>query len=497
MRKSISIVGAGISGLAAGCYAGMNGYQATLFESHNLPGGLCTAWRRQDYTIDGCLHWLVGSRPDSPMRTLWTELGIPRDQPMVDHEEFLRVVGEAGECLILKTDADELEQHLLEFSPADRGLIRKFTAAVRKCSRYEAWPKTTPELCGVGEKLRSMWSILPLLGTFLSLGRLSLADFAAQFRDPFLRKAFSSVIDLPDFPLVGLIFTLGWMHARTAGYPVGGSLPFARHLEQRHLELGGEIRYRTKVEKILVEEGRAVGVRLADGSEHRSDYVISAADGHATHFELLEGAYFGGEVARQYDLLEPFPPLIHLALGVGVDLSDEPAAVTWLLEDPPLIAGAPLRKLSARHFCYDPTMAPRGKSVVTVLIPTDYDYWKKLGDDRERYLAEKRRTAQTVIAELERRLPVLQGQIEMVDVATPLTFERYTGNWRGSFEGWLITTKSMRLRMSKTLPGLDGFYLVGQWVQPGGGLPPAAWSGRHAVQLICHEEGKPFVTSTP
>lgn len=68
---------------------------------------------------------------------------------------------------------------------------------------------------------------------------------------------------------------------------------------------------------------------------------------------------------------------------------------------------------------------------------------------------------------------------------------------RLSHEGWLATTKTFGLRMSKTLPGLRNFYMVGQWVEPGGGLPPTAMSGRNVTQIICKKDKRPFVTTTP
>ena len=83
----------------------------------------------------------------------------------------------------------------------------------------------------------------------------------------------------------------------------------------------------------------------------------------------------------------------------------------------------------------------------------------------------------------------------MRDVATPVTFERYTANWKGSFEGWDMSTRTFGMRMSKRLPGLGGFYMIGQWVEPGGGLPPAVMSARHAIQLICRQDKRPFVTT--
>jgi phytoene dehydrogenase-like protein len=77
--RSIIIIGAGFAGLAAGIYARMNGYNTQIFEMHNLPGGLCTAWERKGYIFDGCIHWLVGSSPKSGMHDLWEETGIWQD----------------------------------------------------------------------------------------------------------------------------------------------------------------------------------------------------------------------------------------------------------------------------------------------------------------------------------------------------------------------------------------------------------------------------------
>jgi phytoene dehydrogenase-like protein len=141
------------------------------------------------------------------------------------------------------------------------------------------------------------------------------------------------------------------------------------------------------------------------------------------------------------------------------------------------LAGAPYDSLHARIFNFDPTLAPEGSTVVQVYLSPRYEDWKALSRDRERYVAEKKAVA------------------EAVDVATPVTFERYTSNWRGSFEGWLLTPKTMMLRMKRTLEGLDRLYLAGQWLQPGGGLPTAIGHGRTVVQRLCARDGKDFVTT--
>jgi phytoene dehydrogenase-like protein len=146
---------------------------------------------------------------------------------------------------------------------------------------------------------------------------------------------------------------------------------------------------------------------------------------------------------------------------------------------------------------FDPTLAPEGKTLLRVMLMSEYEYWKELRQDLKRYKAEKKQIADTVIALLDRRYPGLAAQVEMVDVATPMTFERYTGNWKGNHQGWLPTTKTFNMRMSKTLPGLGNFYMAGQWVEPGGGLPMAGVSGRYVTQIICKQDKRPFVTTVP
>ena len=102
-----------------------------------------------------------------------------------------------------------------------------------------------------------------------------------------------------------------------------------------------------------------------------------------------------------------------------------------------------------------------------------------------------------IVTALDARFPGLADTVDMRDVATPLTFHRYTGNWQGSHEGWLVTTSTWKIRMKKTLPGLSNFYMAGHWVQPGGGLPSAAMSARNVIQLLCRHDKKPFTTIVP
>jgi phytoene dehydrogenase-like protein len=497
-QKSVIVIGAGIAGLSAGCYGQMNGYRTRIFEMHDRPGGLCTSWKCGAYTIDGCLHWLVGSRPGTNFYRIWEELGAVQGRRMVDHEEFLRIEGKGGRVLIVYSDLDRLERHMKELAPPDAPMIEELTKAARRIAQYDLPVDKAPELYGTMDGTWFLIRMFPFLWRMSKWKDITVRNYAQKFSDPFLREAFPLIADLPDFPMAGLLMMLAWMHRRAAGYPVGGSLEFSRSIERRYLDLGGEMHYRSPVAEILVEDDRAVGVRLADGTEHRSDITISAADGHATIFRLLGGRYVSRKIQGYYDKLPIFPPLVHVALGVNHSFEGMSPTVIYLLDEPVAIGGRQQNYLGVEIGNFDPTLAPPGKTVLKVMFAADYVYWKKLRQDRERYEAEKEKIADLVVSLLDQRYPGLAHQVEMRDVATPITWERYTGNWQGSMEGWLMTKETFPpFRMSKTLPGLKDFYLAGQWVEPGGGVPTAALSGRNVIQILCAREHRKFVATTP
>jgi len=243
VRKTISIIGGGIAGLSAGCYAQMNGYRSRIFEMHSLPGGLCTAWQRNGYTIDGCIHWLVGSSPANRFYHLWEEVGAVPNQPIHDHDVFVRIEGDSGQALTLYTDIDRLAAHLIELAPEDRDVLREWTRGLRRLARMDLPIEKPAELIGPIGKLGAALRFLPHVGVFRRWAGTTVRQFSEDLDNPFLREALPLAFDLPEFPMIAMMMTLAWMHKRASGYPLGGSLPFARSIERRYLVLGGYIEY--------------------------------------------------------------------------------------------------------------------------------------------------------------------------------------------------------------------------------------------------------------
>jgi hypothetical protein len=218
---------------------------------------------------------------------------------------------------------------------------------------------------------------------------------------------------------------------------------------------------------------------------------VSAADGYSTIFEMLGGRFADDATRQRYERWPLFRPIIMASFGVARPFEGQPPLSMVSLARPISIGPDEVRGMMFRIF-QGPPMAPAGKSLVQATVETDFDFWWGLRADQAAYEAEKTRVAAELLERLESHLPGISAAVEMTDVATPWTFWRVTRNRRGAYEGWLMTKNMMTTRVPKTLPGLEDFYMAGQWVEPGGGIPTVLTSGRQVVQLICHRDGVPF-----
>jgi len=491
MAVSVIIIGAGMGGLAAGIYGQINGLRTRIFEMHSLPGGQCTSWKRDGFTFDACIHHLFGCAPSSRIYSLWSGLGaMPRE--LVKPAECTSVLSPEGKLFRDYYDLEKLEAHLLELAPADGRIIKDYIKGIRTFTGKDVMGEMM--LGSTPATLKA----LPALVTKVRWLTTSMKKFGRRFSDPFLKQAFPLLVySMPDVPLFIHLARHAFAANGALQWPVGGALRFALSIENRYKTLGGEVTYNSRVEKILVENGRAVGVRLADGTEHRADVVISNADGRKTIMDMLEGKFVDDKVRKECE--EPPDETffsVNVFLGVRRDLAAEPSALIMLLEKPVTIAGHKCDSVEMQIYGFDRTMAPAGKGVIKVELVSKYSYWKALAAERGRYEEEKARVSEQVIGLLERRFPGIRGQVETVDVPTQLTWERYMGGTHG-FANMPKKKGSIWSGLKgaggeMTLPGLDGFYFAGVWASMAGSLFGNALSGRRAIQAVCKRAGKKF-----
>ncbi|MEL6141167.1 MAG: hypothetical protein AAFU67_06085, partial [Bacteroidota bacterium] len=141
---------------------------------------------------------------------------------------------------------------------------------------------------------------------------------------------------------------------------------------------------------------------------------------------------------------------------------------------------------------YDPSFADLGKSVLQIQFESAWENWENL--DQVAYEQEKQSIQRKVLQLIEKHYPGVQSKIEIVDIATPLTTARYTGVWKGAYEGFKPVGDLLN-GLPMELEGLQNFTMIGQWLFPGGGLPPSAQSGKWAIQKLVKSEGKKFSVS--
>lgn len=512
-RPTALIIGAGISGMATGCYLQMNGFDTHILERHVIPGGCCTAWSRDEYVFDYCIEWLVGSGPDNDANQVWCELGALDGKTMRNFDLFNRVVDENGREVNFYNDPDRLQQHLLSLSPQDARAIKAFCDDLRHFIRLEFFPALKPKpLMSWKEKAKMLAKVLPAFRLFWRTGATQMETFAERLQDPLLKRAMPYIFfqDHECFPMLPYLYNMAQAHNDNAGFPQGGSLGLSKSVEKRYRNLGGEITYSVRASKILVENDRAVGIELKNGKRYYADYIISACDGYTTLYEMLEGKYLNPTIKKLYDdmMNRPgilYPGVISVFVGFkGQVGADEPHSTTYLLpeETATKLPGCMQNSIVLQHRDrYTDGLTPPGCSVIHITYLSDFDYWNDLRtNDKPTYRAKKRDIGEFVTDFLEQRYPGIRERIDVVEIATPVTQKRYTGNSKGSILAWKAFTEAEDLANTlidkgrMQLPGLSHFYMAGQWIG-GGGLIRAALSGRYVAQFMCDELNRKFTVS--
>ncbi len=497
MDRTMIIIGAGTAGLTAGCYAQMSGYKTTILEMEDTPGGLCTSWRRKGYLFDGSVAGLAGSSPGSPLYRLWEEIGVAKYCPLHYGENFGHIRLLDGRTITIYANIDRLEAHLLECFPTEAAVIAEFSGALRAVLDLDIPFSDARGWAAVVEGFKTTLSSISHLPVLLKYGSMTIRQFNQRIKDPALLTVFNNLVHFGglDVPVLTVLLPLAYAHRKMAGIPLRGWLSFAQAIERQFLELGGTTRYRAKVEQLIFDGKVVKGVVLADGSRLFADRVVSAADGRFTQ-TLLPGV-------QESDLEQAFKPEdisdqpVQVNLGVAADFSGIDGPMTYILDSSFTAAGREHQRITVHNKYYDSEASPAGKSALTIFLDSEYCWWKQLAALPSRYQAEKNHCAGQVIAVIERYHPGFAEQVEVIDVSTPLTRERYTGNWLGAMQARKPDSNMIRALLQGSpryaVKGVEGLFVTGQWAEPWGGITTAAQSGRKTIQAICKQDGIPFL----
>ena len=494
MSKKVVIIGGGIAGLSAGIYSAMNGFETEIIEMHDVAGGQCTAWNRKGYRFDFCLHWLVGTSKGA-FHEIWKETNVINNETqIIDHEIHSRILDDEGNEFIIYSNIDRWEKYLIELAPEDKTSIQKMCTDMRKSALLEPFA-LAPELRSLFDYIKIIPQMLPVFNVIRKFGRLTCKEYFEKlnFKSKRIKSVFFQLYGKRNFSALAFIFMLGWYNQKNAGYIKGGSYPLAQRMVEKFGNLGGKLALKKKVEKILVDNNVAKGVLLSDGTTIPADFVISAADGYTTIFNMLDAKYMSKEIDSAYKNWELFTPIVQVSFGIKKAISSDSPIIINISKGKKIGKTKLENGYSVMNYSFDSTMAPKGKTTIVLRYDSPWKLWEDINENK--YRDEKLQIQKDATTFLEKEYPGISAFIEVIDVATPKTDVRYTGVKDGAYEGFMPSKENMMKSLKMQLPGLRNFYMAGQWLFPGGGLPPSAQTGKWAVQLICKKEKLQFVSN--
>lgn len=510
-KKKIVIIGGGVAGLTAGIYAQKAGFDSVVYEKNPVPGGQCTGWRRRGFYIDNCITWLTNGAPKFPIYKMWKEVGFLGDEngneiPARQHKAFWASELD-GQKYTFWADLKRAEKEMLELSPADKKEIKRFFRAVRLCENLRV-PHTAPlDMMNLWDLTKLGLRMLPVGMAMLGYGKTNLADLAARFKHPLLKKAFTDY--LPNDYMV-YIFTNAYASIASGGggVPDGGSFKVAERMAAIYKKHGGTLVTGKPVKEIILEDAenassgnaagktaagskkRATGILLENGEKVLADYIIPSCDAYYLFHNLLDEKYMPARLKKAFDTPEAHPngSTFHVVYECETP-APEIGGRTYFECRPFNLAGVQLSRINMKNYKLDPINAPADKALIEVKIlelEKEFEYWKNLREnDKAGYDAAKKKAADEILERLEERVPSLKGKLKYLDSWTPFTYTRYCNAYMGNFMTFIIGKDSINLfNISGKLKDIENIVLAGQWLSMPGGLPMAMTSGKFAVQRI-------------
>ena len=480
------IIGSGMSGITLGAILAKEGKSCLVLERHYEPGGFTHTFKRRDYEWDVGVHYIgqvhqQGSTVANMFQYItdgslkWAEMDEVYDRVFIGEESFDFVKGTKNFIASLKQNfPDDEDQKALDNYMST---LKKATHSVRGLFMTRAMPKFLVKIIGgilarKSNPYRSRTTLEVLQS--ITKNKKLIAVLTGQFGDYGLPPGQSSF----------LMHAMLVNHYLNGGsYPVGGSGQIFKSIEPVIEAAGGEVFTNAEVKSILVENGQAIGVNMADGVQIKAAKVISSAGIHTTLNQLLQGEPLAKPLANTIGKLQPSTG--HLCLYVGFKAPqselklpktnfwvypgnpDHDENMTNFIENPEK-AELPLVYISFPS-AKDPDFENRypGRSTVEIRTLGDYAYfkqwegteWKNRGYE---YESMKERFSQRLLAVLYKKLPQLEDKVDYYELSTPLSTRNFVNYQHGEIYGLAHDPKRFLNKDLSVYTPIKNLYLTGQ-----------------------------------
>jgi all-trans-retinol 13,14-reductase len=479
----VIVIGSGIGGLTAAILLAVHGGKRVLvLERHYEAGGFTHTFHRSGFEWDVGVHYIGQMAEGETVRRTFDHVtaGQVEWQPLPDVYDRV-IVGDRSFDFAL--GVERFREGLKGAFPSEARAIDRYIAAVMACNRAgglyyaeKAIPAAFASVIGGLMRVPYMrWAkqtTAEVLGKFTSNAEL-IGVLTAQWGDYGLPPGRSSF---------AVHATVAEHYFGGASYPVGGGGTIARSIAGQLQKLGGAVVTSAEVAAILVDGRKAAGVRMSDGREFRAPLVVSDA-GAINTFERLLPADLTVVDSLRSGLRKIEPSAAHLSLYVGLSKPDSELGLkgTNLWVYPSLDHDANVRRFTqdlespfpvvylSFPSAKDPSFQTRypGKSTVEAITIAPYEAfanwsdskWKRRGED---YEALKQRLAERLMGELERQAPGVKGNVEHMELSTPITTRHFMNYERGEIYGITSSPERFLMRELGARTPIRGLLLTGQ-----------------------------------
>lgn len=487
-KKKAIVIGGGLSGLTAGIYLLKYGFEVEVVEKNAYLGGLCTGWIRKGSYIDGCIHWLTESN-HGELHNVMREIGVLSDEIPVTHLEAYSQAVINGKEINFYTDADRFEKELLSFATEnDVPKIKEIGKFVRKCKRNLITAGNPYHLWTFWEKIKFICRIIPLIPVLKRGSKINLTDFSDSLESEELRFAFRNTFVPNQYSLFAFANTMGGICDKNSGIPQGGSKAFAQRLVDKYKSLGGTIRTSCPVEKIVIEGEKATGVSLKNGEFLAADYIVPACDVHYTQDVLLEKQFPIVQLTEAEKAKSEYPSysLFMVSFRTSKDISSI-AANRYVKCDEYEVLGCKSNCIYVKHFGYDKSLSNDGQTVVQAYLETSEPMFDKLDAmTHDEYKAFKAEFAEKIKSVVDGAVGDQYGELELLDVCTPITFNKWVNAYKGTFMTHMMSKLNRQFILRNDILPLRNVALAGHWMMMPGGVPIAILQGKFAAMSIRH-----------
>lgn len=491
IKYDVLIVGAGLGSLTLAALLSNKGYKVGVFEKEPVTGGCSTTFVREKFEFDASIHWI------NNMELIQTILKRLNAEDKIEFKHFnplSRIITPSSE-IMLSYDIPKFEEELIQLYPKEKDNIHRFFMEALQFGRdinklivHTFKYMRIPDYLKFGIKYIS--NQFPMIKKYKHA--TSSEVVSSFFHDNGLKTLIHSLGTNPDSSVYPIFSRIAWANEQNYYYPAkggGGALP--KLLTEISKKNGVDFFMNTEVEKIFVENNKATGICVKGEKEYKGEYVVSGIDALYTYENLIGEENLKDGFLAQLKKKDKYPSFCMLSMGTDYDLNAKGYQGETITYNP----SDDLRELMSddlsknRKFIHlrsmrDPSLAPEGLNTVSVgfRLPYEYKNYWMTGTERERgeeYYQLKEKVSQEVLENVEQVMPGLMEHIKVKDLATPITYERYTYNSSGSMMGWEESTGGIRRKEP-----IGNFQRVGHWSFPGGGTPRAMVSGMIVADLI-------------